>query len=146
MPVFVDSNVLVYWRDSTEADKQRRAAEWLARLWRSRLGRLSSQVLSEYYVTVTRKLVPGLDPGTARDDVRRFAVWRPVAVDMALTEGAWRAQDRHGLAFWDGLILAAAQRTRSTLLLSEDLTHGQKLDEVRVVNPFLVDPNAAAIG
>ncbi len=59
-PVFVDTNVLVYARDAGEAVKQAKATALLQSLWESRAGRLSYQVLHEYYATVTRKLKPGL--------------------------------------------------------------------------------------
>ena len=58
VPVFVDTNVLLYARDVGEPHKQPRAAAWLEWLWRQQLGRTSVQVLSEYYVNVTRKLDP----------------------------------------------------------------------------------------
>ena len=67
---FVDTNLLVYARDAKEASNQPLAEAWLATLWRLRRGRLSYQVLHEYYVTVTRKLRPGLPVQDARDDVR----------------------------------------------------------------------------
>jgi predicted nucleic acid-binding protein len=70
-PVFVDTNVLLYARDAGETGKQPRAAAWLDHLWREQLGRTSFQVLSDYYVNVTRKLSPGLAPDEAWDDVRR---------------------------------------------------------------------------
>ena len=57
--VFVDTNVLLYAEDGGQRDKHLQARAWLAALWQRRSGRLSSQVLNEYYVTVTRKLVPG---------------------------------------------------------------------------------------
>ena len=56
--VFVESNVLVYARDAMEPARQSRAAYWISHLWNERLGRASIQVLSEYYVTITRKLRP----------------------------------------------------------------------------------------
>lgn len=62
-PTFVDTNALVYVRDSAAPDKQQAAAAWMRHLWQRRLGRLSTQVLNEYYVTVTRKLVPRSGPG-----------------------------------------------------------------------------------
>ena len=62
MPVFVDTNVLVYGRDATDPVKHARASEWVAHLWERGNGRLSMQVLQEYYVTTTRKLRPGLEP------------------------------------------------------------------------------------
>ncbi len=86
--VFVDTNVLVYARDSSEPEKQPRAAQWLEKLWRARAGRLSLQVLQEYYVTVTQKLDPGLDLARARSDVRALAAWQPIVPDIWLLEDA----------------------------------------------------------
>ena len=64
---FVDTNVLVYARDRTEPEKQRRAEEWMQTLWRTRQGRLSIQVLQEYYAIVVHKLRPGLKKEAARE-------------------------------------------------------------------------------
>jgi predicted nucleic acid-binding protein len=69
-PVFVDTNVFLYARDAGEVDKQPRAAAWPEYLWREQIGRTSVQVLSEYYVNVTRKLSPELAPREAWDDVQ----------------------------------------------------------------------------
>lgn len=93
MPIFVDSNVLVYARDASEGEKQARADAWLSSLWRRRSGRISVQILHEFYVTVTRKLDPGLLPEEARRDVRDLFRWRPVVLDEALSETAWSFQD-----------------------------------------------------
>lgn len=73
---FVDTNVLVYSRDQSETDKSPIAKAWLDYLWRSRQGRLSMQVLQEYYHTVTRRLTPGLTPEAARADIRDLFVWQ----------------------------------------------------------------------
>jgi len=86
--VFVDSNVLVYARDPRDAAKQSRAAYWISHLWSERLGRASAQVLSEYYVTVTRKLRPRVTSEDAWDDVKSFLAWRPQAIDDALLQRA----------------------------------------------------------
>ncbi len=136
MVIFVDTNVLVYARDASEPKKQPRAAEWMHRLWQERSGRLSTQVLQEYYVVVTQKLAPGLSVDDARADVRLLNAWQPVMTDRALLDEAWRIEDRHQLAFWDALIAAAALRTGAEYLLTEDLQDGFELDGVRVVNPF----------
>ncbi len=135
-PVFVDTNVLVYARDTSEPAKQARAADWIANLWASRQGRLSTQVLQEFYVTVTRKLDPGMDLLEAREDVNNLLAWRPIAMDPVLLQRAWDVQDRFELSFWDALIVAAAHFTGCRYLLSEDLNAGQELDDLRVVNPF----------
>lgn len=144
MPIFVDTNVLVYARDSSEPEKQPRAGEWLAALWKARDGRLSFQVLEEYYVTVTRKLTPGLEREEAQADVRDLLAWRPARVDGVTLETAWTVERRFGLNFWDALIIASAEAAGCAHLLTEDLAHGQVLDGVRVVNPFLQPPGPLA--
>lgn len=138
--VFVDTNVLVYARDASEPEKQEKAATWMASLWRTKRGCLSYQVLQEFYVTVTRKLHPGLPVDRAREDVRSLLSWRPPATDASLLEGAWVVQDRFGLSWWDALIVAAAQAAGCRFLLTEDLQENQQFAAVEVVNPFRNDP------
>jgi len=140
--VFVDTNVLVYDQDSSEAVKQPIAHRWLEHLWRTRQARLSVQVLSEYYVTVTRKLSPARSPELARADVRDLMLWRPVPLDESLMSRAWTLEDRFGLSWWDALVVSAAQVARCPHLLTEDLQDGQELDGIRVVDPFRHDLDA----
>jgi len=140
--VFVDTNVLVYSRDASEPEKQAQALEWMRALWEHRTGRLSYQVLQEYFVSVTAKLDPGLDKGSARRDVRALLAWQPLAVDGRIMEGAWLLQDRYLLTWWDALIAAAAQVAGCRYLLSEDFQKGMELGELTVVNPFRTLPEA----
>ena len=140
--VFVDTNVLVYCRDASEPEKQPRAAAWMEYLWKHRSGRLSFQVLREFYVTVTERLDPGLDAGVARSEVRTLLAWRPSPTTDAVLEVTWRLQDRYGLSWWDALIVAAAQVSGARFLLSEDFQGGQILGDVTVVNPFEVEPGS----
>jgi predicted nucleic acid-binding protein len=136
---FVDTNVLVYARDLTEADKQTRAHQWLTSLWRNHNGRLSYQVLQEYYVTVTRKLSPGMSTTDAREDIRALMAWRPFSVNNALFNIAWDLQDQYCFSWWDSLIVAAAQALNCEYLLTEDLQHGQQIGKLTVLNPFLTE-------
>lgn len=138
--VFVDTNVLVYSRDASEPQKQEQAMSWMAHLWRTRAGRLSFQVLQEFYVTVTEKLEPGLDRERARSEVRSLLPWRPISVDARVIEGAWLIQDRYKLSWWDAVIVSAAQVGDCRYLLTEDLQEHQKLDNVQVINPFTSTP------
>ncbi len=140
--IFVDTNVLVYRRDSEQGEKQALARAWMERLWARRSGRLSFQVLQEYYVTVTAKLSPGLDSESARSDVRSLLSWHPITVDKRVLEGAWVIQDHYQLSWWDALIVAAAQVADCRFLLTEDLQDGQELGEVRVVSPFKNSPES----
>lgn len=73
--VFVDSNVLVYWLDASEPDKQRHAETWLQHLWANRAGRLSFQVLLELYVIVTQRIDVTLSREEARTVVRSLLAW-----------------------------------------------------------------------
>ena len=134
---FVDTNVLVYSRDAREPAKQERAAQWMAWLWETTSGRLSVQVLQEYYTTVTRKLGRPIDRADARQHVRNLMAWRPVVIDAEVLKAAWHAEDRYGLSWWDALIVGAARVAGCRSLLSEDLQAGQDLGGVVVVDPFL---------
>jgi predicted nucleic acid-binding protein len=140
--VFVDTNVLVYARDASEPGKQPQALAWIEHLWRTRTGRLSFQVLQEYYVTTTRKLTPGLSPEEARADVRDLLAWRPVPTGAEVLEAGWKVEDRFGRSWSDGLIVAAARVAGCGYLLTEDLQHGSELDGLRVVDPFQITPDA----
>lgn len=136
VPVFVDTNVLVYARDAGEPHRQPVAAEWLRRLWGDESGRTSIQALNEYYVTVTRKLKPGLAPEEAWDDVKNLLAWKPQEINRDLLVQAREVERRYRLSWWDSMIVAAAQLQHCTLLLTEDLQDGMVFDAVTVRNPF----------
>ncbi len=138
--VFVDTNVFVYGRDSSDPDKHEQAVAWLDYLWSTQSGCLSVQVLNEYYVTVTRKLTPGLEPASARADVNDLMAWSPIPVDEALMMHAIELEDGVGASFWDALIIAAALRSDAELLLTEDLSDGQAIGPLTITNPFSVPP------
>jgi predicted nucleic acid-binding protein len=137
---FVDTNVLVYARDADAGDKQVRAMEWLAILWRDRNGRLSYQVLQEYYVTVTQKLRPGLPIVDARRDVTAFFAWNPIVSNDVVMRRGWELQDQFGLSWWDCLIAAAALELGCAYLISEDFQHPFSIDDLTIVNPFQATP------
>ncbi|MHC4886224.1 MAG: PIN domain-containing protein [Planctomycetota bacterium] len=134
--VFVDTNILVYRQDSTEVVKQPIAESCLEQLWREKTGRISVQVLNEYFVTVTRKLSPGLSSEEAWSDVCALMAWEPVDMTVDLLKMAKRVQEVHSISWWDALIVAAAQKAKCDIIYSEDLSAGQIYAGVLVVNPF----------
>ena len=138
--VFDDTNVLVYAEDRAHASKHDAARGWLRALWLRRSGRLSTQVLNEFYSVATRKLRPAMPAGDARAEVRRYQRWQPWMVDHATVEAAWAVESRYGLNCWDALMVAAAQQQGCAALLTEDLQHDQVIDGVRILNPFVVGP------
>lgn len=139
--VFVDTPVLICAEDGAAQGRQAAALDWMERLWSTRCGRISTQVLSEFYVNVTRKLRPAMPQGDARAKVRRFAAgWNPWQIDQATVETAWAIEARHGLPYWDCLVLAAAQHSGCALVLSEDMQHEGRYGAVQVINPFMATP------
>ena len=140
MTTFVDTNVLVYARDISEPDKQPLAHDWMEHLWRTGTGRTSMQVLNEYYVTVTRKLSPGLDQTDARNDIRDLGAWRPATIGPFTIATAWDLEDRFSLSWWDSLVVASALELGCDRLLTEDLEDGQEIDQLVVTNPFQHTP------
>jgi len=137
-PVFVDTNVLIYALDEADRKKQQLAQAWRMELWKSRRGRISYQVLQEFYVKVTQKWPTARE--RARAEVRDLLAWQPVAADATLLERAWKIQDRYRFSFWDALIVAAARVASCRYLLTEDLQADQEIDGILVVNPFAHGP------
>ena len=132
---FVDSNVLIYAHD-VDAGRKRDVAKALLRdLWLARAGLLSTQVLHEFYVNVTRKIRTPISKAEARQVVRTYMPWclEPETSDV---DDAFRIEDEAGISFCDALIVAAAARGGATRVLSEDFNAGQIISGVKVVNPF----------
>lgn len=135
-PVFVDTNVLVYAFDQSAGEKRDRACSVLDGLWSDMRGRLSIQVLQEFYVAVTQKVLRPIEQETAAEIVRDFSYWQlhaPVAEDVL---GAIGLQQRYLTSFWDAMILWSAQQLGCNEVWSEDLSEGQNYNGVLVVNPF----------
>jgi predicted nucleic acid-binding protein len=132
---FVDSNVLIYAHD-VDAGRKRDVAKGLLRdLWLTRTGVLSTQVLHEFYVNVTRKIRTPLSKAEARGVVGTYIPWC-LAPETGDVHEAFRIEDEAGISFWDASIVAAAARSGATRVLSEDLNPGQIIAGVTVVNPF----------
>ncbi|MGQ0592336.1 MAG: PIN domain-containing protein [Gammaproteobacteria bacterium] len=133
---FVDTNILVYLFDMDAPEKKATVAGLFEREGASGLLVVSTQVLQEFYVVVTRKLARPLAPEIAEQAVRDFATLPVRQVTPALVLSAIRRSIESRLSFWDALIVETASDAGATVLLTEDLQHGQVIDGIRVVNPF----------
>ncbi|NJD33016.1 MAG: PIN domain-containing protein [Gammaproteobacteria bacterium] len=134
--VFVDTSVLLYAVDTRDASKHLAARDWMDRLWRERSGRTGVQVLSEFYVNTTRVLAPGLSREEAWDHVSALMEWNPQPVDARVLDLGHQIHVRHGLSWWDSLVVAAAHAQGCALLLTEDLQHGGVYSGVTALDPF----------
>jgi predicted nucleic acid-binding protein len=132
---FLDTNVLVYAIDDAEPAKQEIAKRALAS---SNYGRftVSAQVLGEFYVTVTRRLAKPLSTADAMSGIEHLDGYGVVPIDAALVNEAISTSRSAQISYWDGLIVAAAERAGCERLLTEDLNDGQLIGSVRVENPF----------
>lgn len=135
---FIDTNILVYAYDRSAGEKHETAARVVMDCWEHGNGCLSTQILQEFYVTVTRKILTPIDYQTARQIVADLAKWRLQICDAGDVLQAIDLQVTHQLSFWDALIIESAQRLGCSQLLTEDLSHGQHFGSVLVVNPFRV--------
>ncbi len=134
--VFVDTNVLVYARDSRDAVKQAKARDWIRQLWDGQRGRTSAQVLSEFYEVVTRKLKTAVAKDDAWEEVQSYLAWNPQPNNTDVLVRAREIEGRHRLNWWDCLIVAAAHVQGCVLLLSEDMQDGADYSGVIVRSPF----------
>jgi len=132
---FLDSNVLLSTDDRANLAKQKRAFEILAELKQLRSGVVSLQVLQEYFTAATRKY--GVDDDDARHKVELFAAFEVVEPRLGDIFAAIDLHRLRRLSCWDALIVHSAKQAGCSVLLSEDLQHGQVIDGVRIVNPFI---------
>ncbi|MFN3233378.1 MAG: PIN domain-containing protein [Alphaproteobacteria bacterium] len=135
MSVFLDTNILIYSISDapTEIDKRSRAVELLRR-WDVVL---SVQVLQEFYVQATRPA--RISPLSHEDAVDLIQVWLRFdirTVDIEMLSRALTIKSRLGFSYWDSAIVAAAQIASCTELYTEDLSTGQVIDDLTIVNPF----------
>jgi predicted nucleic acid-binding protein len=135
-PVFFDTNALVYANDTGSPEKRARSRELIRQAVVSGTGSISTQVLAEFWVTVTRKLKIPLTHDSAREQIVLFSAFRVQAVDQATVLEAIRLQERYQLSYWDAQIIASARFAKVALLYSEDLSHGAEYEGVKVQNPF----------
>ncbi|MGH8201140.1 MAG: PIN domain-containing protein [Steroidobacteraceae bacterium] len=133
---FVDSNILIYAHDLDAGVKRERAVAKLRELWNSETGRLSVQVLQEFYVNATQKLVTPIARSTAREIIKTYGVWVHHATTVETVTRATEISDLVRISFWDALIVASAEEVDADELLSEDLNAGQAIVGIRVVNPL----------
>lgn len=96
----------------------------------------SGQVLAEFYNNVVRKSAQPLTPEKAREWVRVVAMKPCQPITTAVVLDGIALSHRYQISYWDGAIIAAAERLGARVIYSEDLNDGQTYGTVRVENPF----------
>ena len=134
MRAFVDTNILVYAYDTRAHEKHKRAKSLIDELWIHRNGVLSTQVINEFAWVLIRKFK------LAENDV--IAVLEPLleweiglmTSDILIT--GLRLKMKHKFSFWDSLIIQTALTSKCEILYSEDSSHGMKIQDLQMINPF----------
>lgn len=135
--IFVDTNILIYAHDRDAGIKHDIAVTLIKEFWEKGTGILSTQVLQEFYVNVTRKILKPIPPTKARGIIENYLVWQVEVNKPDTILLASEIEERHLLSFWDSLIVAAARNAKADKILTEDLKHGQRLEGILIENPFI---------
>ncbi|MGH9380249.1 MAG: PIN domain-containing protein [Thermoanaerobaculia bacterium] len=141
MPTFVDTDILVYAEDRDAGEKHEAARDLITDLWHSGDGVVSVQVLQEFFVNVTRKVPRPVDPVEARAIVEQYLTWRVVQNTGALLLAGIRLASSLQISFWDALLIQAALDEGCERIWTEDLSHGRRVGDLTILNPFLPEPS-----
>ena len=135
--VFFDSNILVYFADGADPQKQQIAEKLIKNAVINDNGVISTQNLQEFFAATTRKLLCTKEK--AKEYVENFSDSFTVEqVSVPLILKAINISIKNKFSFWDSLILSAAIQSGCIICYSEDLTNGQIVEGVKVVNPFAI--------
>lgn len=134
---FLDSNILIYAYDVSSGEKNEIAKNLVMELWNSRKGIISTQVIQEFFVNITNKVPRPIDVDTAEIIIKDLLYWEVLVNDEASILEAIKIHKKHEFSFWDAMILQAAVKGGAELLYTEDMTHGQVVQGVHILNPFL---------
>lgn len=133
---FFDTNILVYAHDAKDKHKREVAKTLILEGLKKGTGVISAQVLSEFYVTLTKKIAHPLSSDEIRKEMFLLSRLKTVALDTALVLKAVDNKKAWRISYWDALILTAAEHAHCKIVWSEDLSPGQNYGSVQVFNPF----------
>lgn len=139
---FVDTNVLVYAFDKGDSVKKQIAQDLIDTLMGEDRLRVSTQVLQELFVTLTRKVSRGCTPEEALAVLDDLTAWPVTVVDYPAIRLAAQLNQQARLSFRDSLVVIAAERSGATVLYTADLHHGQEILGVEVRNPLVERPSS----
>lgn len=135
--VLVDTNILVYAYDADAGEKRSKARDVIDSLWNDGTGAVATQVLAEFFVTITRKVKHPLSVSSAKQIIEDYqAVWEVYPTTGSLVVKAISGVESYRLSFWDAMIWASAVINRVPTIYSEDMQDGQTIEEVLIKNPL----------
>lgn len=132
---FIDTNILIYALDQADPVKQQKARALLKTLQEKETGVISTQILQEFFVVSTAKLKLKID--LVKKIIITLKNFKTITVDLKIIEEAIDCSALNKISFWDALVVTTAKAAGCHSIWSEDLGHGQLIDGVRIINPFI---------
>lgn len=134
--IFLDTNILFYAYDIDSGEKHGRAGRIIESCFDSGRGRLSVQVIQEFAANLWRILPAKTRAAAIPEIISPYLTWKIDSPSPADVLEALGIAGRYVLSFWDALILRSAKSAGAEWLLTEDMQHGQKIDGMKIHNPF----------
>ena len=134
---FVDTNILIYAHDKDAGNKHTIALELIKDLWEKRTGIMSTQVLQEFYINVTKKIPRPIKPLEAREIIKSYLCWDIRENTPSSVIRASEIEEKYRISFWDAMIVVAAYEAKADIVLTEDMNAGQTIEGILIKNPFL---------
>ncbi len=134
--VFVDTNVLVYAYDRTAGEVREIARAELNKLWENRWGRLSTQVLTEFFMFLTKAITKPIPAREAREIIRPYTHWVESAASGQTAVRASEIAELWDIPFWDAMVVASAEEVGASQLLTGAAVAGRTIAGIEIVNPF----------
>ena len=133
---FIDTNILIYPFDNSNSSKQKAYSTFLTQILVNAEPVISTQTLGEFFNVVVRKLnFPKQD---AMFEVQKLTETFPVyEIKTENVLHAMQISNATQFSYWESLILAMAIHTGCSVLYSEDLSNGQEIEGIKIVNPFI---------
>ena len=132
---FLDSNVFVYMFDETNPIKRQRAEALVRESLTNSTGCISHQVIQETLNVLVQRLSVGIESASKMLDDILMPLWQIYPSKALYGSGLW-VKGRYGFSYYDSLIVAAALEAGCTRLYTEDLQHGQQIQQLTIVDPF----------
>ncbi|MBI5750339.1 MAG: PIN domain-containing protein [Nitrospinae bacterium] len=130
--IFIDSNILIYSYSSTEIGKKDKV---LLILENEEIA-ISTQVINEFIWIMSRKFNVDMESLKVINN-NLFEIFNVGMVSKATIDKAIDIAKSYKYAYWDSLMLSSALESRCIAIYSEDMQHGQNIEGVRIINPFL---------
>ena len=134
---FIDTNILVYAHDTSEGNKHKVSKNIILDGIEKDNIAISTQVLNEFFVTVTQKIEKTLSIEVAKKEIMLLKCLEVVEIDIDMIIQAIEILQKYKLSYWDALIISASKKAKCTLLYSEDLSAGKVIESIKITNPFI---------